>query len=163
MLSFKDLTKYFGSSLSDTAFQAFLSSNFDDLTQYNVVESNYISSAQAKIELGFQNKEAVIDDDDEIVFNEGNPLFSTFNIFPGSTIKELPFNLIFADKRNEVLAKAGEPTQTRKGEASFLGPAYLVDNFKVGETVVSVDYNPESQAVNFIQIRDNNLVEHLRL
>lgn len=163
MHSFKDLTKFFGTALSHTSFQTFLATNFNDLTKYNVFESNYVSSEEAKIELGFQNNEAVIDEDDEIVFNEGNPLFSTVNIFPGSTITELPFDLAFVDSRHDVLAKAGEPTQTRKGEASFLGPAYLVDNFKVGEIVVSVDYNPESQTINFVQIRDNNLEEHLRL
>ena len=163
MHSFKDLTKYFGTALSDSSFQTFLKRNFSDLTEYNVAESNYISSEEAKIELGFQNKEAVVDEDDGIVFETGNPLFSTINIFPGSTITELPFDLAFADSRHEVLTKAGEPTQTRKGEASFFGPAYLVDNFKVGETVVSVDYNPESQTINFVQVRDNNLVEHLQL
>ena len=163
MHSFKDLTKYFGTALSDTSFQNFLATYFHDLTKYNVVEGNYVSSEEAKIELGFQNNEAVVDEDDESAFDEGNPLFSTVNIFPGSTITNLPFDLAFADSRHDVLAKAGEPTQTRKGDASFFGPAYLIDNFKVGEIVVSVDYNPESQAINFIQIRDNNLVEHLRL
>jgi len=120
MHSFKDLTKYFGTALSDSAFQAFLSNNFDDFTQYNVVESNYISSENAKIELGFQNNEAVADEDDEIVFDEGNPLFSTVNIFPGSTITELPFDLTFADSRDEVLAKAGSLHKPAKGKHHFL-------------------------------------------
>jgi hypothetical protein len=113
--------------------------------------------------LGFQNRETVVDEDDEVTFEEGNPLFSTINIFPNSSITELPFDVIFADNRNQVHVKAGEPTQSHKGELSFLGAAYLVDNYKLGNIVVSIDYKPESETINFIQIKDNNLVEHLQL
>ena len=77
MHSFKDLTKYFGSALSDSTFQAFLKNNFDDLKKYNAVESNYVCSGEAKIGLGFQKNEAVVGDADEVVFDEGNPIFST--------------------------------------------------------------------------------------
>jgi hypothetical protein len=163
MQSYQDLTAYFGAPLADASFQTFLATNFKDMTPYAVGESNYISSEQAQIELGFQNDDAVFDEDNERVFDEGNPLFSTINIFPGPALPELPFGITFTDSREEVLAKAGAPTQTRHGGASVLGPAYLVDNFKVNETVISVDYNPERQTINFIQIRDNNLVAHLRL
>ncbi len=81
MQSYKDLTKYFGTALSDSVFQDFLKENFEDLTKHNVTESSYIISKQAKIELGFQNKQAVFDEDDEIVFEEGDARFSTINIF----------------------------------------------------------------------------------
>ncbi|WP_276500350.1 hypothetical protein [Terrimonas pollutisoli] len=120
-------------------------------------------SEKSGLELGFVNNEEVFDEDDNVVIEKGNPIFSTVNIFPKSTLTELPFNITFGDYRAQVFEKAGKPTQTRQGEASFLGSAYLVDNYKVGDTVVSIDYEPKRESINFILIRDNNLVEHLKL
>src|SRR5688572_263382 len=101
MLSYTTLSNYFGTPLADASFQAFLRANFDDLSEYNVTESDYIISEKAGIDLGFTNQEAVFDEDDNIVFEQGNPVFSHFNINPGSKIKELPFAVSFTDIRDE--------------------------------------------------------------
>jgi len=125
MLSYKDFTRHFDLSLFDKDFQKFLTNSFSDLTEYNILESDYITSEKAGIDLGFTNNEAVYDDDD--------------------------------------IKKAGNPTQTKEGYADFLNKNFLVDNYKVGNVVITFDYDAESQTINFIQVRDNNLVEHLKL
>ena len=93
MLSYQDLSKKFGLNLFDKDFQLFLRNTFSDLTEYNVLESNYITSINTGIELGFKNKDAVYDDDDNILFEKGNPIFSHFILFPKSVtlINGLPF------------------------------------------------------------------------
>jgi hypothetical protein len=165
MLSYQDLSKNFGLNLFDKDFQLFLRNTFSDLTEYNVLESNYITSVKAGIELGFKNKGAVYDDDDNILFEKGNPIFSHFTLFPKSVtlINRLPFQANFADKRFEIINKAGSPFQTKEGYANFLNKNFLVDNYKVDDIAIAFDYDVEKQTINFIQIRDNNLAEHLKL
>lgn len=165
MLSFKDFTKHFGSSLFDKGFQSFLTDTFSDLTEYNVTESDYITSEDTGIELGFTNRDAVYDDDDNVVFEKGNPTFFHFLIYPKSwtLIDDLPFDAKFTDKRFEIINKAGNPSQTKEGYANFLNKNFLVDNYKVGDIIVTFDFDAEKQTINFIQARDNNLVEHLKL
>jgi len=38
---------------------------------------------------------------------------------------------------------------------------YLVDNYKIDGTVFTIDYDPETFSINFIQMRSNSLIEHL--
>jgi hypothetical protein len=120
-------------------------------------------SDNSGIELGFTNEDSVIDDDDQIIFEEGNPIFSHFIIYPksGILVNELPFKVTFNDKRDSILQKAGQPTQTREGD--FLGSPFLIDHYKVDDTVISIDYNLNDMSVKFVQIRDNNLIEHLKM
>lgn len=165
MLLYKDLTKYFGASLLDKDFQVFLKKTFSDLTEYNILESEYIISFRAGIELGFQNDEALFDYDENVVFEQGNPIFSHFNLYSKSSnrIDNLPFDISFDNNRTDVIGKAGTPTQTKNGYADFLNKHFLVDNYKLGNIVISFDYDPEKQSISSVQIRDNNLVEHLKI
>jgi hypothetical protein len=165
MLSYRDFTKYFGTSLSDEGFQNFLHNTFSDMTEYDILESDYITSENNGIELGFINNQAVYDDDDNVVFEKGNPIFSHFILYTKSLtlIDNFPFDTNFHDNRTEVIKKAGNPSQTKEGYADFLNKNFLVDNYKVDDTVITFDYEAEKQTINFIQVRDNNLVEHLRL
>ncbi len=162
MHSYKDLTRYFGVPLSDTNFQSLIKSTFDDLTDYNVIEGNYMISKSNGIELGFTNNDATFDEDEDVVFDQGNPVFSHINIYPKSPLRELPFQVSFTDSRIQVINKAGQPSQTKQGKSSFLGSAFLIDNYKVENLVITFDYQPEVGSINFVQIRDNNLVEHLK-
>jgi len=165
MVSYQDFTRYFGAGLYELPFQQFLSAYFKDLTEYNILESEYIVSELMGIEIGFTNNDAVYDDDDSEVLKKGNPLFSHFIIYPKAValISVLPFGATFDDKRNVVLNKAGQPTQTNQGFSSLLRKDFLVDNYKINEIVVTFDYNVEQNSINFIQLRDNNLQEQLRL
>ena len=165
MLTYKDLTKYFGSSLFDKSFQTFLSDTFSDLTKYDILKCDYITSEKNGIELGFTNNDAVYDDDENFVFEKGNPIFSHFILYAQSLtiINNLPFDTNFNDNRIEIISKAGNPSQTKEGYADFLNKRFLVDNYKVGNIVITFDYDVEKQIINFIQVRDNNLVEHLKL
>lgn len=129
------------------------------------MESNYITSEQQGIEFGFTNNEAVYDDDENVVFEKGNPIFSHFILYPKSIclVDKLPFDTTFYDKRMDVIKKAGKPTQTNEGFVDFLNRNFLIDNYKKGNIVVTFDFDFEKQTINFIQVRDNNLVEHLKL
>lgn len=165
MLSYKDLSNFFGYSLNDPNFKSFLNMSFEDLTDYNVVESSYIVSEEKGIELGFINEDAEFDDDDEIVFNEGNPIFSHYNIYPKAKndFEEFPFGVTFDNNRDVILKIAGTPTETKQGHSDLLDCDFLVDNYKIGTQVITFDYNSKDETLNFIQIRDNNLQEHLTL
>jgi len=165
MQSYKDLSNHFGTNLYDPSFNSFLHANFSDLTEYNVAESDYVISEEKGIELGFINEDAEFDEDEELVFNEGSPMFAFFNINPTEQnfFKELPFNIDFNDKREIVLEKAGNPTQTNQGRSDLLEKDFLVDHYKLDNLVITFDYDPISQALNFMQVRDNNLMEHLKL
>ncbi|WP_295801480.1 hypothetical protein [Mucilaginibacter sp.] len=162
MLSYLDFSKRFGAYLSDPEFQSFLESTFTDLTTYNVSQSEYMISESTEIELGYTNEDAIFDEDDEIVFKEGNPRFSHFNIYPKSVIiiNELPFRLKFTDDRNDILKKIGQPTKTNRGD--FLGTPFLTDHYKVDKTVISIDYFL-NYSIKHFQIRDNDLLLHLKL
>lgn len=164
MLSYTDFIRHFGLNLFDETFQTFLS-NFSDLTEYNILESDYITCEKDGVDLGFTNNEAVYDDDENVVFEKGNPVFSHFNLYPNSAmlIDNFPFNASFVDDRTEITRKAGSPTQTKEGYADFLNKSFLVDNYKVGDTVITFDYDAEKKTINFIQVRDNNLREDLKL
>jgi hypothetical protein len=163
MLSYTDFTKRFGAQLSDVEFRSFLENTFTDLTTYNVSQSEYMVSDITGIELGYRNDDAVFDDDEEIVFEEGNPIFSHFNIYPKSVniLKGLPFGLKFTDKRKDILEQIGQPTKTNEGD--FLDTPFLIDHYKIDRTVVSIDYNPDSLSIKHFQIRDNDLVKHLTI
>jgi hypothetical protein len=165
MLSYRDFTNHFGTSLSNEGFQIFLHDTFSDLTDYDILESDYITSENNGIELGFINIHAVYDEDDNVVFEKGDPIFSHFILFAISLtlIDDLPFDTNFHDNRTEVIRKAGNPYQTKEGFTDLLNKNFLVDNYKVDDIVITFDYEPEKQTINFIQIRDNNLVEHIKL
>lgn len=165
MLSYRDLTKHFGTSLSDEGFQNFLHNAFSDLTEYNILEDDFITSEKGGVQLGFTNNEAVYDDDESSFFEKGNPVFSHFILYPKSStlIDKLPFDTTFEDNRNEIIRQAGNPSQTKEGYADFLNKRFLVDNYKVGDIVITFDYDAEKETINFVQVRDNNLVEHLKL
>lgn len=165
MLSYKDFTRHFGLSLFDKAFQTFLTNKFSDLTEYNILENNNIISVKGGIELGFTNNEAVYDDDENIVFEKGNPLFSHLIFYPASltVIDNLPFGTHFDDRRIDIIKKAGNPIQTTNGFADLLKKSFLVDNYQVDNIVITFDYDAGRQTINFIEVRDNNLVKHLKL
>lgn len=165
MQSYKDFTKHFGISLFDKTFQDFLTNIFSDLTEYNILENDYITSAKGGMELGFTNNEAVYDDEESVVFEKGNPIFSHFILYPKSltVIDYLPFDVDFDDNRVEIIRKEGNPSQTKVGYADFLKKDFLVDNYKEGNIVVTFDYDAKRQTVNFIQIRDNNLCDHIKM
>jgi hypothetical protein len=116
-----------------------LQRTFDDLSDYNVAKGDYIISKASGIELGFTNKETVFDEDEGTVFEQGSHILPHVNIYPKALSIELPFEMSFSNERRQVLQKAGQPTRTKQGEASFLGSAYLVDNYKIGDIIVSFD------------------------
>jgi len=165
MLSFKDFTRFFGSFLTDNDFQSFLSNTFSDLSDYNVSLSDYIVSGSAGIELGFTNNDAVYDDDTEVIFEKGNPVFSHFNLYPVSEmlVTDFPFNVAFKETRKDIITRIGQPTKTNQGYADFLNKDFLVDNYKVDDIIVTFDYDSAIGTVNFIQLRDNNLKHNLKL
>jgi hypothetical protein len=163
--SYKEFIFHFGSHLNAHGFQSFLSETFNDLTDYDVTESEYIVSELTGMELGFTNDEAIYDEDDKVVFEKGDPIFSHFNVFPSSCciLTELPYNVSFDDTRESVLQKAGVPTQTKEGYSDLLEKHFLVDNYKIDDMVFTVDYNPQTNTINFIQMRGNRQLKHLML
>lgn len=165
MLSYTNLVQYFGTSLFDRKFQIFLSTAFTDLTKYNILKSDYITSEITGVDLGFTNNNAVYDEDDEILFEKGAPVFSHFVLYPKSTrfIDNFPFDMSFNDNRNVIHKKAGNPTQTKEGYSDLLNKRFLVDNYKVDNIIITFDYIPEKGTINFIQVRDNDLLKHLKL
>jgi hypothetical protein len=76
-------------------------------------------------------------------------------------IHDLPLELDFDNKRNNVVQKVGQPDRTTEGD--FLGNPFLIDHYKIQDTVVSVDYNTSDLSIRLIQIRDNNVVKHLKI
>ena len=165
MHSYKEFIFHFGSNLNANEFQSFLSKTFSDLTDYDVTESEYIVSELMGMELGFTNEDAIYDDDDKMIFEKGNPIFSHFTAYPNSSrvLTELPFNVNFTDTRNSVIRKAGVPTQTKEGYSDFLKRHFLIDNYKIEDVVFTVDYSPHTNTINFIQMRGNRQIEHLML
>jgi hypothetical protein len=157
MNSYKDLTIFFNTDLLDIEFQSFLKELFDDLSDYNILESDYITSKKNGIELGFKNDRAVYDEDDGVLFEKGRPVFSHFNLFPNSArlIDRLPFDIKFNENRTNVISKAGQPNQTNQGEIVILNKKYLVDNYFAGDLTITFDYEPANETINFIQIKNN--------
>jgi hypothetical protein len=156
MITLGNFVELFGESLFSQKFQTFIKANFEDLTEYNILDSDYIVSKQKGIELGFTNRSAVLDDDDQILLEKGNPIFSHLNIFPisSSFLTGLPFSIMFNDSRENVISKAGLPMTCHEGYLDFLSQEFLIDNYKSDNIIYSIDYKPKSKNINFIQARD---------
>lgn len=164
MFTHLHFTNQFGSYLYDDNFQAFLADTFTDLSSYDILKSDYMRSELLHIDLGFTNEDAVVDEDELIVLEPGQPVFSHLNIYPNPDLQYiLPFEISFDDTREEVFKKAGEPTQTKHGDSPILDKPFLVDHYKIDNLVLSIDYDPADEHINFMQIRDNNIVAHLKL
>ncbi|WP_413667694.1 hypothetical protein ACEN9X_24860 [Mucilaginibacter sp. Mucisp86] len=164
MFNYLHFTTQFGSYLYDDNFQAFLADTFTDLSTYNVLKSDYMRSEMLDIDLGFSNEDAVIDEDELIVLEPGQPIFSHLNIYPKPGLQYiLPFEISFHDTREAVFKKAGEPTQTKHGDSPILDLPFLIDHYKIDNLVLSIDYDPQDERINFIQIRENNIITHLKL
>jgi hypothetical protein len=115
MFNYLHFSSKFGSYLYDDAFQAFLAETFTDITRYNILDGDYISSELLGLELVFTNDDAVTDEDELIVLEPGRPVFSHINIYPKTNEDYvLPFDVLFSDSRETVFEKAGEPTQTKQ-------------------------------------------------
>ncbi len=157
MNTYKDLTTFFNKPLSDTEFQSFLKEVFDDLSEYDILESDYITSEKHGIEIGFTNDEAVYDDDDKVLFEKGTPIFTHVNLYPESAglIDGFPFDIKFTDTRTKVFSKAGKPNKTNQGEIIILNKKYLVDNYSAGDVTITFDYEPVGETINFIQLKSN--------
>jgi len=112
--NFYSLIKYFGRHLESKTFQAYLTEHFNDLTEYNILDCDYISSIMKGIELGFTNDTAVFDDT-QMLFEKGFPIFSHFNLFPISSnfLTDFPFIASFQTSRDEIHRITGLPTTTR--------------------------------------------------
>lgn len=165
-MTYLEISKYFGTKLSDTNFQTFLKSISCDPAQYNVSTGDYISSETIGLDMGFKNVDAVYDDDDEKVFEKGTPIFSLFNMYPMSEkiVSSIPFDIKFSDNRNTVREKAGQPVKITDAIDKLLDKHFLIDHFKMDNIAISIDYNSKDETIEFIQIRDNNLVdENLKL
>ena len=164
MFNYLHFTDQFGSYLYNDNFEAFLADTFTDLSPYNILKSDYMRSESLHVDLGFTNDDAVIDEDELIVLEPGQPIFSHLNIYLNpDMLYVLPFEILFTDIRNEVFKKAGEPTQTKHGDSPVLDKPFLIDHYKIGDLVLSIDYDPQHEHINFIQIRDNNIIAHLKL
>jgi hypothetical protein len=165
-MNYIDITKYFGTKLSDLNFQAFLKSISCDPTKYNVAKDQYISSQATGIEIGFRNGDAIYDEDEQKVFKKGTPIFSLFNIHPNSEkfIKSMPFDLKFSDTRNSVREKAGQPLKIVDFEDKLFKKRFMIDHFKLDNLAISIDYNSKDETIEFIQIRDNDQAEgHIKI
>lgn len=164
MFNYLHFTNQFGSYLYDDAFQSFLTDTFIDLSPYNILESDYMRSDLLHVDLGFTNEDAVIDEDELIVLEPGQPIFSHLNIYPKQDeVYRLPFEILFTDTRAQVFKKAGEPAQTKHEDSPVLDKAFLIDHYKMDNLVLSIDYDPQDEYINFIQFRDNNIISHLKL
>ena len=158
MLTCNSLIKYFGQSLDSKSFQTYLAEHFSDLTEYDIFD-DYISSEKCGIELGFTNDTAVFDDDTQMVFEKGDPIFSHFNLYPISAnfINNLPFNLSLENSRDQIHKIAGLPTKTREGYLESLQKHFRVDNYQMEDIVISFDYDPETNNLIFMQVRSSTL------
>lgn len=159
MINCNSLIEYFGTELSNILFQGFLKSNFSDLTQYDILKSEYICSNKKGIELGFINNTAVFDDDAQKIFEKGIPVFSHFNLKSQSSkyVTNLPLNANITDTRDQILQKAGAPTKSREGYLDLINKNFRIDNYQVSDIVISFDYNHETDQLNNIQIRSYKL------
>ncbi|HTJ50362.1 MAG TPA: hypothetical protein VL443_12970 [Cyclobacteriaceae bacterium] len=165
-MTYLDITKYFGTKLSDSNFQAFLRSISCDPTVYNVAEGQYISSQTTGLEIGFRNDDAIYDEDEQKVFKKGTPIFSLFNLYPTSEnlIKSIPFDIKFTDTKSTVREKAGQPVKITDFEDEFFKKHFMIDHFKIHNLAISVDYNSKDETIEFIQVRDNDQAEeHIKL
>jgi hypothetical protein len=161
MLTCSSIVKHFGEDLYSTHFQAFLAEHFSDLTEYDILDTDYISSEIKGIELGFTNTTAITDEATQTVFEKGIPIFTHFNLFPVSAnfITSLPYNCNFDNLRNEIHQIAGLPLKTKEGYIEILQKQFLVDNYQIDGFVISFDFDPESNKITSIQFRSSNLLE----
>ena len=165
-MTYLELTKHFGKELSDPDFQEFLKNISCDPATYDASESDYIKTADEKLEIGFRNDTARYEDDERTIFNQGNPVFAHFNLYPGSEklVDPIAFDLGFSDNRKVVREKAGEPAKVVDFEDKFSNKHYMIDHFKSGDLAVSIDYQASDESIEFIQIRDNTQAkEHYKL
>jgi hypothetical protein len=162
MLNCSTLIKYFGVELLDISFQNFLNDNFNDLTEYNILDTDYIISDQKGLELGFTNTTAIYDDDTQELFEKGNPIFSHFNLYSkaGNFINDLPFNSKFEESRDQILKKAGNPSKSREGYIELLQKHFRIDNYQLGDTIISFDYNPETNELLSLQFRSSSITSN---
>lgn len=145
--------------MSNDSFRSFLKSNFSDLTEYNILESEYVFSAQKGLELGFINDTAVFDDDTLVIFEKGNPVFSHFNLFPlcEKYINDLPFDSSFENSRDQIQQKAGVPTKINEGYLELLDKHFRIDNYQMSDIIISFSYVPTSNMLDLIQVRSLKL------
>ena len=165
-MTYLEITKYFGTKLSDPEFQIFLKSISCDPTKYNVAKGEYVSSKTTGLEIGFRNDDAIFDDDEQNVFKKGTPIFSLVNIHPSSEkfIDSMPFDIKFSDTKNIVREKAGQPIKIIDFEDKFFKKRFMIDHFTVDNFAIIVDYNSKDETVELIQIRENNQAgDHLKL
>ncbi len=165
MITHNDFIRLFGLGLNDDLLCSFLSETFTDLVDRVAGEEIFMISDQYGIEIGFSNCGSLFIDYSGELFEKSSPVFSYITLFPRSLniLNKLPFNTSFDNKREEVISRAGTPTITNSGFSALLNKKYLVDNYKVADIVVTYDYNADAETINFIQIRDNELVQDLKL
>jgi len=165
MISHTDFIKYFGLSLQDEPFISFLQEMVPGLVDYAAGDDLYMISRENGVEIGFTNCCALFIDSNGAILENLKPVFSHLTLYPPSLniLDKLPFNTNFSDRREAVISRAGTPTVTNAGFSALLNKKYLVDNYKIADIVVTYDYNADSEAINFIQIRDNELVQELKL
>lgn len=165
MISHNDLTRYFGYGLNDDLFCSFLSDTFTDLVDRIAGDDIFMISDQYGIEIGFSNFDSLFVDYSGELFEKSNPVFSYITLYPQclNILNRLPFNSSFHDKREDVISRAGTPTITNSGFSFLLNKKYLIDNYKMSDIVVTYDYHADAETINFIQIRDNELVKDLKL
>lgn len=161
MLSYLDITNFFGKSLYNADFQKFIHQNFSNLSDYDITDTDYIASEDG-IELGFKNDDAVYDEDDLVVFEPGNPVFSHVNLYSKISSKvTFPFDVNFNDERSFVILKSNEPVKTPEVADSFFNKDFLIDTYKKDHLEIAFDYNLETKMLNFIQIRDGRILSFL--
>src|SRR5262249_21235781 len=107
---------------------------------------------------------AIFDEDEQTIFDPGDPVFSSFFLYSRAIplITVLPFEIDFSDSRDEVQKKAGPPIRTNQGYANLLKKQFLIDSYKLGDIIMTLDYSAAG-AIELISFRDNNLVDHLKL
>jgi|GEM_PF-1444295 hypothetical protein len=164
-MTYTEITKHFGTKLSDPEFQTFLKNISCDQTEYNVARGEYISSKITGLEIGFRNDDTIYDDNEQQVYEKGTPTFSLFNLHQTSEkfIKSIPFDIKFSDNKHIMRAKAGQPIKVTDFENKLFKKHFMINHFRLGDLAISIDYNSD-ETIEFIQIRDNDQSEeHIRL
>ena len=83
MKTIDELTKYFGYYKSNIEFQKVLDSLLISPTNYDS-DTLYIVCKKSKLEIGFTNERMIREADKDKPLMGGRPVFTHFNIFPGS-------------------------------------------------------------------------------
>lgn len=164
MITCFDIANFFGQKLYDSQFAIFLSNNFNNLTRYDIIDSDFISSEGNGIEFGFTNNTAIIERNENILLKEGIPIFTHFNVFEISEKSVmLPFNLSFADKRRIVLHKMGTPYNTNNRDKLSKKYNYVEDIYVEDKIIIIFNYNKLKQAIIHIGFLDFETYKHLLL